>query len=50
MLMQLVVDQSSDCPLLLVVIMKIGDDPEMVKMKLRQWAQVVACSVKHSSY
>ncbi|KAA3488682.1 Protein spire [Gossypium australe] len=23
-----------------------GDDPEMVKIKLRQWAQVVACSVR----
>ncbi|KAK4789829.1 hypothetical protein SAY86_017133 [Trapa natans] len=26
-----------------------GDDPEMVKARLRQWAQLVACAVKHSS-
>ncbi|XP_057966129.1 uncharacterized protein LOC131156446 [Malania oleifera] len=26
-----------------------GDDPEMVKTRLRQWAQVVACSVRQSS-
>lgn len=25
-----------------------GEDPEMVKTKLKQWAQVVACSVRHS--
>ncbi|CAM0904962.1 unnamed protein product [Alopecurus aequalis] len=26
-----------------------GDNPQLIKTKLRQWAQVVACSVKHSS-
>ncbi|GMI68833.1 hypothetical protein like AT4G33985 [Hibiscus trionum] len=26
-----------------------GDNPQMVKTKLRQWAQVVACSVRQSS-
>ncbi|XP_009761853.1 uncharacterized protein [Nicotiana sylvestris] len=26
-----------------------GEDPEMVKTRLRQWAQVVACSVRQSS-
>ncbi|XVF45134.1 hypothetical protein PTKIN_Ptkin02bG0181000 [Pterospermum kingtungense] len=26
-----------------------GDDPEMVKTRLKQWAQVVACSVRHFS-
>ncbi|KAK8558610.1 hypothetical protein V6N13_098260 [Hibiscus sabdariffa] len=26
-----------------------GDDPEMVKTRLRQWAQVVACSVLQNS-
>ncbi|KAE8698619.1 hypothetical protein F3Y22_tig00110597pilonHSYRG00516 [Hibiscus syriacus] len=26
-----------------------GDDPEMVKTRLRQWAQVVACSVRQIS-
>lgn len=26
-----------------------GDDPEIVKTRLRQWAQVVACSVRQSS-
>ncbi|CAK7329881.1 unnamed protein product [Dovyalis caffra] len=27
----------------------LGDDPEMVKTRLRQWAQMVACSVKQFS-
>ncbi|XP_042501174.1 uncharacterized protein LOC122079022 [Macadamia integrifolia] len=27
-----------------------GDDPQIVKTRLRQWAQVVACSVRQSSY
>ncbi|KAE8690596.1 Tetratricopeptide repeat (TPR)-like superfamily protein [Hibiscus syriacus] len=27
----------------------LGDDPEMVKTRLRQWAQVVACSVRQIS-
>ncbi|OWM79202.1 uncharacterized protein LOC116196339 [Punica granatum] len=27
-----------------------GDDPKTVKTRLKQWAQVVACSVKHSSH
>ncbi|KAJ4966194.1 hypothetical protein NE237_018043 [Protea cynaroides] len=27
-----------------------GDDPRTVKTRLRQWAQVVACSVRQSSY
>ncbi|XP_043714778.1 uncharacterized protein LOC122663142 [Telopea speciosissima] len=26
-----------------------GDDPQLVKTRLRQWAQVVACSVRQSS-
>ncbi|THG22086.1 hypothetical protein TEA_000480 [Camellia sinensis var. sinensis] len=26
-----------------------GDNPQTVKTRLRQWAQVVACSVRHSS-
>jgi len=26
-----------------------GDNPQLIKTRLRQWAQVVACSVKHSS-
>ncbi|XP_030523363.1 uncharacterized protein LOC115736000 [Rhodamnia argentea] len=26
-----------------------GDDPETVKTRLRQWAQIVACSVRQSS-
>ncbi|GKV45276.1 hypothetical protein SLEP1_g52382 [Rubroshorea leprosula] len=26
-----------------------GDDPKVVKMRLRQWAQVVACSVQQFS-
>ncbi|XP_047974023.1 uncharacterized protein LOC125216375 [Salvia hispanica] len=26
-----------------------GDEPETVKARLRQWAQVVACSLRHSS-
>ncbi|KAJ6985332.1 hypothetical protein D5086_018349 [Populus alba] len=26
-----------------------GDDPEMVKKRLRRWAQIVACSVKQFS-
>ncbi|CAN6247975.1 unnamed protein product [Urochloa humidicola] len=26
-----------------------GDNPQLVKTRLRHWAQVVACSVKHSS-
>ncbi|PWA66060.1 hypothetical protein CTI12_AA318060 [Artemisia annua] len=26
-----------------------GDDPEMMKTRLRQWAQVVACSLRQSS-
>jgi len=26
-----------------------GDDPELVKTKLRHWAQAVACSVMQSS-
>uniref|UniRef100_A0A803KSC1 Uncharacterized protein n=1 Tax=Chenopodium quinoa TaxID=63459 RepID=A0A803KSC1_CHEQI len=25
-----------------------GDDPKTIKTRLRHWAQVVACSVKHS--
>ncbi|PHT56904.1 hypothetical protein CQW23_05390 [Capsicum baccatum] len=27
-----------------------GDNPQTVKTKLRQWAQVVACAVRQSSY
>nr|GLL28521.1 uncharacterized protein LOC109165392 [Ipomoea trifida]GMD05103.1 uncharacterized protein LOC109165392 [Ipomoea batatas] len=27
----------------------LGEDPETVKAKLKQWAQVVACSVRQSS-
>ncbi|XP_042506992.1 uncharacterized protein LOC122083300 [Macadamia integrifolia] len=27
-----------------------GDDPRTVKTRLRQWAQVVACAVRQSSY
>ncbi|PSS02708.1 POU domain, class 6, transcription factor 2 like [Actinidia chinensis var. chinensis] len=34
----------SPCP-----IFDSGDDPEMVKARLRQWAQVVACAVRQSS-
>ncbi|KAK2657471.1 hypothetical protein Ddye_010523 [Dipteronia dyeriana] len=30
-------------------ILDLGDNPKTVKMRLRQWAQVVACSVKQSS-
>jgi len=26
-----------------------GDNPQLVKTRLRHWAQLVACSVKHSS-
>lgn len=26
-----------------------GDNPDIVKTRLRQWAQVVACSVRQSS-
>ncbi|KAM3366766.1 hypothetical protein ACQJBY_015849 [Aegilops geniculata] len=26
-----------------------GENPQLIKTRLRQWAQVVACSVKHSS-
>ncbi|WZZ47039.1 hypothetical protein YC2023_043298 [Brassica napus] len=26
-----------------------GDDPETMKMRLKQWAQVVACSVRQFS-
>ncbi|KAI8027023.1 hypothetical protein LOK49_LG02G03482 [Camellia lanceoleosa] len=26
-----------------------GDDPKMVKTRLRQWAQVVACAVRQSA-
>lgn len=26
-----------------------GDDPETVKMRLRRWAQVVACSVRQTN-
>ncbi|PKU59436.1 uncharacterized protein LOC110103589 [Dendrobium catenatum] len=28
-------------------VMKPGDSPERVKARIRQWAQIVACSVKH---
>jgi hypothetical protein len=34
---------------LLSVLDVIGDNPQLVKTRLRHWAQVVACSVKHSS-
>ncbi|KAL5752960.1 hypothetical protein ACOSP7_023142 [Xanthoceras sorbifolium] len=30
-------------------ILALGDNPQTVKTRLRQWAQVVACSVKQSS-
>uniref|UniRef100_A0A5B7BG90 Membrane insertase YidC n=1 Tax=Davidia involucrata TaxID=16924 RepID=A0A5B7BG90_DAVIN len=30
-------------------ILDTGDDPEMVKTRLKQWAQVVACSVRQFS-
>ncbi|KAL8151858.1 hypothetical protein V2J09_021666 [Rumex salicifolius] len=37
---------SSDLP---SPIFSPGEDPKTMKTRLRQWAQVVACSVKHSS-
>ncbi|KAK9109200.1 hypothetical protein Sjap_017260 [Stephania japonica] len=30
-------------------IVTLGDDPQVVKARLRQWAQVVACSVRQST-
>lgn len=33
----------------LFVMLCPGDEPEVKKMRLRQWAKVVACSVRHSS-
>ncbi|KAK9135997.1 hypothetical protein Syun_015327 [Stephania yunnanensis] len=30
-------------------ILSLGDDPKVVKARLRQWAQVVACSVRQST-
>ncbi|XP_055805916.1 uncharacterized protein LOC129874627 isoform X1 [Solanum dulcamara] len=30
--------------------MNVGDNPQAVKTRLRQWAQVVACVVRQSSY
>ncbi|CAN4082901.1 unnamed protein product [Withania somnifera] len=38
---------SSDSPLNIV---DPGDNPQTVKIRLRQWAQVVACAVRQSSY
>ncbi|CAN4079660.1 unnamed protein product [Withania somnifera] len=31
-------------------IVDTGDNPQTVKIRLRQWAQVVACAVRQSSY
>lgn len=33
----------------MVGIMDKGERPEIVKTRLKRWAQVVACSLRHSS-